>query len=91
MADKVLWEMIDEKWRVGVEGIHSKLLSILKSNKVEQFDPTGLAFNPEEHEAVSSIPAPTEEQIETILAVLQKGFKRNDTIIRPAKVIVGSN
>jgi molecular chaperone GrpE len=90
MADKKLWETIDEKWRVGVEAIHTKLLSILKSNNVEQFDPTGQSFNPEEQEAVSSVVVSDEDQIEKVMAVLQKGFKRNETIIRPAKVVVGS-
>lgn len=89
MIDKKLWETIDVKWRTGVEAIHSKLLSILKSNNVEPFDPTGLTFNPEEHEAVGSAPAPDGAQAEEVLTVLQKGFKRNDSIIRPAKVIVG--
>ena len=89
MIDKELWETIDEKWRIGVEAIHSKLLSILKGNNVEPFDPVGLIFNPEEHEAVGSAPAPDDEHIEKILTVLQKGFKRNSTIMRPAKVIVG--
>ncbi len=90
MIDKELWGTIDEKWRVGVEAIHSKLLSILKGNNVEQFDPAGLPFNPEEHEAVGNIPVTEESQDEAVVAVLQKGFKRNDSIIRPAKVIVGT-
>jgi|CXWL01.1.fsa_nt_gi molecular chaperone GrpE len=89
MIDKKLWETIDEKWRTGVEAIHSKLLSILKSNNVEPFDPVGLTFNPEEHEAVGSSPVTDDEHVEKIIAVLQKGFKRNSTIMRPAKVIVG--
>ena len=89
MVDKKLWETIDVKWRTGVEAIHAKLLSILKSNNVEPFDPTGLAFNPEEHEAVGSAPVEGDADSEKILTVLQKGFKRNDSIIRPAKVIVG--
>lgn len=89
MADKDLWETIDEKWRTGVEAIHTKLLSILKSNNVEQYDPIGQPFNPEEHEAVSSMVVTDADQVEKILAVLQKGFKRNETIVRPAKVVVG--
>ncbi|MCF7816031.1 MAG: nucleotide exchange factor GrpE [Candidatus Pacebacteria bacterium] len=89
MIDTKLWESIDEKWRTGVEAIHTKLLSILKSNSVEQFDPTGFTFNPEEHEAVGSTPITNNADEEKIITVLQKGFKRNDTVIRPAKVIVG--
>ncbi len=90
MADTQLWKTIDEKWRSGVEGIHAKLLSILKGNNVEQFDPTGLAFNPEEHEAIANTEVTDDADVEKVLTVLQKGFKRNDTTIRPAKVIVGT-
>jgi len=89
MADKALWDTIDEKWRIGVEAIHGKLLSILKSNNVEQVDPHGKTFNPEEHEAVAESPV-DDAHIDTIVSVLQKGYKRNETIIRPARVVVGT-
>jgi len=90
MVDRALWDTIDERWRVGVEAIHTKLLSILKSNNVEPIDPKGEAFNPEEHEAVSNSPVTDDAQVDTIITVLQKGFKRNGTIIRPARVVVGT-
>lgn len=90
MLDKELWETIDEKWRVGVEAIHAKLLSILKSNNVTPVDPIGLPFNPEEHSAVSNIPVTDKSQVDTIVSVLQKGFKRNNVVIRPAMVVVGA-
>ncbi len=90
MADTALWDTIDSKWRVGVEAIHTKLLSILRSNNVTPLDPTGQQFNPEEHEAVSNQTVDDDAQVETVLTVLQKGFKRNDTVIRPARVVVGT-
>ncbi len=90
MVDKELWDSIDTKWRVGVEAIHTKLISILKSNNVEPVDPKGEVFNPEEHEAVSNSPVTNSDDVDTIIAVLQKGFKRNGTIIRPARVVVGT-
>lgn len=89
-ADKTLWDSIDERWRTGVEAIHANLLSILKRNNIETLDPTGQPFNPEEHEAVSSVPVEDDAQIDIVQAVLQKGFKRKDTIIRPARVTVGT-
>ncbi len=91
MVDKALLDTIDERWRVGIEAIHTKLISILKSNNVEPIDPHGEAFNPEEHEAVSNSPVTDDAHVDTIVAVLQKGFKRkNGTIIRPARVVVGT-
>ena len=89
MIDKELWETIDKNWRVGIEGIHSKLLALLKSNNVIPTDPTGFPFNPVEHEAVANAPVQDDAQVDTIVAVLQKGFKRNDSVMRPAKVVVG--
>jgi molecular chaperone GrpE len=90
MTDKELWNTIDGNWRFGVEAIHTKLLSILKNNQVIPLDPVGETFNPEEHEAVSDIKVSKEDEVEKVLSVLQKGFKRKDTIIRPARVIVGT-
>ncbi len=89
MIDKELWETIDKKWRTGIEGIHAKLLALLKSNNIIPTDPIGLPFNPVEHEAVSNAPVADDAQVDTIVAVLQKGFKRNDSVMRPAKVVVG--
>jgi molecular chaperone GrpE len=90
MINKELWGTIDERWRVGVEAIHTKLLALLRSNNVVAVDPLGVSFNPEEHEAVSNTPVTDDTQIDTVVAVLQKGFKRNDTVIRPAMVVVGA-
>ncbi len=90
MADTALWETIDARWRSGVEAIHTKLLATLKSNNVVPLDPIGQTFNPEEHEAVSNVQVSDATQVDTIVSVLQKGFKRQDTIIRPAKVVVGT-
>lgn len=88
-ADTELWEAIDPKWRNGIEAIHTKLLSILRSNSVTPLDPTGQTFNPEEHEAVSNQVVEDETQVEKVITVLQKGFKRKNTVIRPARVVVG--
>jgi len=90
MIDTALWNSIDARWRTGVEAIHTKLLAMLKSNNVIPTDPIGQKFNPEEHEAISNVPVTDDADIDTIIAVLQKGFKRNETMIRPAKVVVGT-
>jgi molecular chaperone GrpE len=89
-ADKALWDTIDPTWRTGMEAIKSKLDSILKNNHVEAIDPTGLPFNPAEHEAVSDTKVEDERLVDTVITVLQKGFKRNGMVIRPARVVVGT-
>ncbi len=90
MSDTEVWATIDERWRSGIEAIHAKLMSIVQSNKVEVIHPLKEAFNPEEHEAVSNIAVENDEDVDKVMAVLQKGFKRNGTIIRPARVVVGT-
>jgi molecular chaperone GrpE len=84
MQDPV-WNEADEKWRKGVEGIHAQLANVLKSNGITEIEAEGKEFNPYEHEAVSH-----EGDGDTVVAVLQKGYKKGDTIIRPAKVAVGT-
>lgn len=79
------WSEADETWRKGIEGIYAKLIAIFKSNGIEVIDPPlGSPFNPHEHEAI--IDNGTNDHIGH---VLQKGYKRNNMVIRPAKVAVG--
>lgn len=69
----------------GVEMIHSNLLSTLKEHKIEDFEPqVGDEYNPQEHEPMLIENEEAEEG--KVLAVLQKGFKKGDSIIRPARV-----
>jgi len=89
-ADEENWNSVEEKWRTGVDAIHSKLLSILTQNNITAVDPTGEEFDPEQHEAVSSIKVENEKDIDKIVTVMQTGYKKNETIIRPARVIVGA-
>ncbi len=88
MADKEAWEAIDANWRKGIEGIHANLQSILKEQSVEEFDPIGEIFNPELHEAISTMESDSET--ETIIETMQLGYKIGDNIIRHAKVIISN-
>lgn len=89
MSDKD-WGSVDPKWRSGVEAIQSTLSSLLRQYQVAPQDPVGAPFNPEEHEAVSNTPVTDKAQVDTVIAVLQRGYKRGDHIIRPARVVVGT-
>jgi len=88
MANQEAWNAVDDKWRKGVEGIHNNLQSILTSHNVEAFDPTGQAFNPELHEALST--TETDQEPDTVVQTMQQGYKIRDTVIRPAKVVISS-
>lgn len=84
------WETLDAKWKHGIEAIEAKLTSILKSTNVTSVNPIGETFNPEEHEAVGNAPVEDDAQVDHIITVLQKGYKRGDDMLRPARVIVGT-
>lgn len=88
-SDSDSWTTIDEQWRSGVEGIHAQLLSLLKKYHVEEIEAAGKNFNPELHEALSSEKVSEKKLVNTVVAVQLKGFTRNSTVIRPARVTVG--
>ncbi len=54
---------------------------------VQQIDPFGQPFDPNKHEALSTIPAPGAEP-NTVVEVVQKGYELNERVLRAAKVIV---
>ena len=73
----------------GVDLIHSKLLGFLKSNHVEPIESTGELFDTDFHEAVTTFPAPSEDQKGKVIDTVMKGYKINDKVLRHAKVVVG--
>lgn len=71
----------------GVEMTHKLFLDGMGKFNVETLDPTGEAFNPEHHQAMSMVDAPDAEP-NTVVAVMQKGYLLNGRLIRPAMVMV---
>jgi molecular chaperone GrpE len=69
----------------GVRLVHSELIAVLERNGVEQFDPAGEKFDPAEHEALS---VREEGEAGVVLDVVEKGYRTNGTILRPARVVV---
>lgn len=71
----------------GVLLVFRSLRENLKRNGIEQVDPWGEKFDPNQHEALSTIPG---EGVEpgTVVEVMQKGYRFADQLIRPARVIV---
>ncbi|MFT5037391.1 MAG: molecular chaperone GrpE [Candidatus Azotimanducaceae bacterium] len=90
MSDTQAWESIDDTWRKGVESIFNQLQSILTSYDILVINPTNEPFNPTEHEAMTTIDTDESVKPETVVQVLQYGYKRNDELIRPAKVILSN-
>lgn len=76
-----------EKMREGTDLTLKMLLKVLGDHGVKQEDPTGAAFDPERHEAISAVPSPDVAE-NHVLTCVQKGYLLNDRLIRPAMVIV---
>ncbi|KKU49987.1 MAG: nucleotide exchange factor GrpE [Candidatus Zambryskibacteria bacterium RIFCSPHIGHO2_12_FULL_48_10] len=72
-----------------LEAVYKQLLSILKSNGLEESNPMGMEFDPRLHESIGTLPAETGEDDHKILEVAQKGYILSGKIIRPAKVKIG--
>lgn len=76
-----------EKLREG-KALTLKMLSkVLQDHGLEVIDPVGEQFNPELHEAMTMAPSADHED-NTVLEVLQKGYKLHDRLVRPAMVVV---
>ncbi len=75
--------------REGMELIYNKLIKFLESNGVKAMESTGKDFDAELHEAIASIPAPSEDLKGKVIDTTQTGYTINDKVLRHAKVAVG--
>jgi len=73
--------------REGVEMTLDLFMKSLTKFNVEQLDPVGEPFDPQQHEAMSMVPAPNAEP-HSVVAVVQKGYLLNGRVVRPAMVMV---
>jgi len=71
----------------GVRLVASELSNALGRGGVQGFDPTGEPFDPNQHEAVAQHPVEG-TAAGTIVQVLQPGYRLNEAVLRPARVIV---
>jgi molecular chaperone GrpE len=73
----------------GVKLVHAGLIAVLERNGVQPFDPAGERFDPAEHEALSMRDQDGAES-GVVLDVVEKGYRANGNILRPARVVVSS-
>jgi molecular chaperone GrpE len=71
----------------GVKLVHQDLVAVLERNGVQGFDPRGEQFDPELHEALSTR-AEEGAGSGVVLDTVEKGYKLNGTVLRPARVVV---
>jgi molecular chaperone GrpE len=70
-----------------IQMLYDQLVETLRLHNVEQIKSLGVVFNPSQHEAMLR-KADTEKPDNIVLEEFQKGYKLNDTVIRPSRVIV---
>jgi molecular chaperone GrpE len=78
-----------EATKEGISLIYNKFNDFIKQNGIKEIDALGNAFNTDLHEAITKVPAPSEDLKGKIIDVIQKGYLLNDKVIRFAKVVVG--
>lgn len=77
-----------EPFSEGVQLVYHKLYHALESKGLKKMETTGKPFDPEFHEAITDIPAPSPEKKGSIADTIEYGYLLNDKIIRYAKVVV---
>ncbi|HEY2005748.1 MAG TPA: nucleotide exchange factor GrpE [Solirubrobacteraceae bacterium] len=86
-ADSVEAENGDASLVHGIKHVHADVLAALKRAGIEPFSPEGEPFDPQFHEAVAQQPqegaAPG-----TVVEVYQRGYRRGESVLRPARVVV---
>ena len=84
--EKITKEQLDE----GNKLLLSMFQKIFEKNNIEEINPQGESFNPEFHQAISTIESNNEEN-DKITEFVQKGYLLNNRVIKPALVIVIKN
>ena len=76
----------------GVVLIYNKLKSILETKGLKAMeDPIGQELNTDYHEAITNIPAPSDDMKGKIIDIVEKGYFLNEKVIRYAKVVVANS
>ena len=75
-----------DDYKNGMELTKKQLIDIFSKFGIEEIDPVGESFDPNYHQAMSMIE--TEDEPNKVLSVMQKGYKLNDRVLRPALVTV---
>jgi molecular chaperone GrpE len=87
-SNKELWEKVDSQWRVGIEHIYTQATEIFEKAGISNIETEG-EYDPLLHEPMKEEEVSSEKEDGRILKVLQKGYRRGDNVLRPAKVIIG--
>jgi molecular chaperone GrpE len=88
-AGLVIKDATPEQIREGAQATLRQLVAALERNKVIAIAPTaGTKFDPHQHQAISVVPS--DQEANTVVNVLQKGYSIADRVLRPALVTVSA-
>ena len=73
----------------GVQLIHQKLQKVFQQHEIHPIEAVGQPFDPDIHEAMTMIPAPSEEHKDKVIEQVQKGYTHRGKVLRHPKVVVG--
>lgn len=79
----------EDPLKQGISLIYGKFQDFLKQNGVSEIEALEKDFDTDLHEALTKIPAPTEELKGKVVDVITKGYMLHDKVVRFAKVVVG--
>jgi molecular chaperone GrpE len=88
-GNKDAWEKVDQSWRTGIEYIYTQFMNTLEQYGVSVIDQVGVEFNPHIHDPVETVTVDTEAEDQKVVHLIQKGYRANELVLRPAKVKVG--
>ena len=74
----------------GVQLVFQKVRTTLQSKGVKVLESINTDFDVDKHEAITEIPAPSEDMKGKVIDEVQKGYYLNEKLIRFAKVVVGN-
>ena len=79
----------EDPFSEGVNAVYNKLYRVLEQQGVKPMESTGEPFDADLHEAVTRIPAPSEDMKGKVIDTIEQGYYLRDKILRHAKVVVG--
>ncbi len=88
VADLDLSNATVEAIMEGIDLVERKFLRTLADAQVEMSDPTGEIFDPERMEAMMRVPPESDDQLDRVAQVFQKGYSMKGILVRPARVSV---
>lgn len=73
----------------GIEMVRRQFIAKLEGLGVTRVDAAGQPFDPQLHEAVTTVPAASAEQDGVVLGIIRHGYRIGEDVLRPASVAVG--